>query len=122
MATNVILEIDDERGRQVARGYDAAHDDEHDNFEILWAAVCYAAPDYVYRREDLASGVRFLDPWPWDERYDKRPHNGNVMRSPVIYSNSKRRGFLVKAAAMIVAEIERLDRADAACIKRGGEA
>lgn len=108
----VIEQIADERLRQItAEGYSREHDDEHDGGAIAMAAACYAAPHRIYIKRDFADGVTFVDPWPWYSNFDKRPHEGNVVRSNGSHGEPKRRDLLVKAAALIVAEIERIDRA-----------
>jgi len=107
---SVIDEIAAERKRQIEKeGYDFAHDDEHSEGEIALAACCYAAPAPIFTKDDRANAFILSDPWPWDIRFDKRPYDGNVVRQP---GKAQRRNLLVKAAALIVAEIERLDRAD----------
>lgn len=91
-----------ERDRQVSEeGWTPSHDDQHDKGEIARAAACYA-----YGHTDIVEMGR--DPngpfevafhrtvWPWDREWWK-PTN--------------RRRDLVKAGALILAEIERLDRA-----------
>jgi hypothetical protein len=99
-----------ERERQIAKeGYSPEHDDEHDDGSLAWAAVCYAAPRRVYVRQDYAASVSFDDPWPWSPYDDKRPHNGNVVLDT--RSEAARRRLLVKAGALIAAEIDRLQRA-----------
>ncbi|WP_447724667.1 hypothetical protein [Sphingomonas koreensis] len=86
-----------ERRRQVtAEGWTPEHDDEHDDGELLAAALCYGQSAL-----GEASNPPFnLDNppglWPWDVAWWK----------PV---NARR--DLVRAAALIVAEIERIDRA-----------
>ena len=110
--SSVVDEIKDERQRQIEKeGYDHAHDDEHDGGEIAWAAACYAAPDRIYIQTGYAKGPAFEDPWPWAGYYDKRPHpsDGNFPE-PEKATLAQRRRLLVKSAALIVAEIERLDR------------
>jgi hypothetical protein len=79
----VIDEIAAERRRQVeVEGWSTSHDDDHDKGELAKAAACYA--------------IGFRDPWwPWNVKW-WNPHG--------------RRRNLIKAAALIVAEIERLDR------------
>jgi len=73
-----------ERTRQIsAKGYDNAHDDEHKNGEILEAAVAYIECD-----EEL---------WPWAPG-EFRP--GRYLQN------------LVRAGALIAAEIDRLGRVD----------
>lgn len=86
--------IASERARQTSReGYTLAHDDEHDEGELACAAACYAIPDCG---EDRAHALDAL--WPWDDG-DFKPTPNDRIRE------------LVKAGALIVAEIERLQRA-----------
>lgn len=90
--------IDDviaERERQKAvEGWTPEHDDTHSDGEMAKAAACYAlnagrAPEY---RDN--SFIRSY--WPWDWKW---------------WKPKDRRRDLVRAAALIVAEIERMDRA-----------
>jgi hypothetical protein len=87
------LLIAEERQRQIDHeGYDAPHDDEHDDGELLEAARCYLAP-----WPDSEPG----DPpeeWPW------RVHHWNP--------GPDRKRDLVKAGALIAAELDRLHRAE----------
>lgn len=81
-------EIAAERQHQIAMGYDAAHDDEHYDRSIARAAASYA----------LAGQARSQDGamiYPWDISTFK-PNDA--------------RDSLIKAAALCIAEIERLDR------------
>lgn len=81
---SVCEEIKAERLRQQRQeGWSHAHDDSHVNGELADAAAFYAS---VKNIGDL---------WPWDSDWIKE---------------HKRRRQLVIAAALIVAEIERLDR------------
>lgn len=88
-----INDIAAERKRQIdVEGWAAEHDDKHDAGELATAAACYAlasSGSQSFRRTVIE---RF---WPWDRDWWK--------------PKDKRRN-LVKAAALIVAEIERLDR------------
>ena len=84
-----------ERRRQIEdEGWSCDHDDEHSNGEMAWAAAAYTigVPGLSGRVQD---GKRFV-PWPWDAKWWKP-------------SDSRRN--LVKAAALLIAEIERVDRA-----------
>lgn len=103
-----------ERALQVAKeGWTTAHDDGHVGAEMARAAACYAehssqmamASQDEYQNSDAHGTDHELGiyPWPWDRDYWK-PKNP--------------RRDLVRAGALILAEIERLDRADAA---EGGE-
>lgn len=85
-----------ERQRQVEEeGWTPEHDDEHDEGELGMAAACYA----MEGASNLTlSGDEGEPPsiWPWDEEWWK--------------PSPEPRRNLVKAAALILAEIERLDR------------
>ena len=96
--------IDDvlkERRRQLlGEGRTDKHDDGHVREELASAAACYASPSPLYRRVDQHhGGVQFLDPWPWDKE-----------SSYTIKKGKSRRRQLVIAAALILAEAERLER------------
>jgi len=92
--TDAINDIATERQRQIeSEGWTPEHDDEHGNGDLAKAAACYANP----RRYPDPRITTPLD-WPWDGSWWK-PDGG-------------RRRQLVKAAALIVAEIERLDRSN----------
>lgn len=107
---SVIEEIAAERERQQsAEGWTLAHDDEHKLGELAMAAASYAVKAGPYDQVDLRVGYRqnwqhggwsTLSSliWPW----------GRECWKP---TDSRRN--LVKAGALIVAEIERLDRAAA---------
>lgn len=80
-----------ERQRQIEKeGWTPSHDDEHDEGQLTRAAVCYAMG-----RTRFGDSYGPEDLWPWDFKWWKP---GNYRRN------------LIKAAALIVAEIERLDR------------
>lgn len=102
----IIEEIAAERKRQIeAEGWSVEHDDEHANGEIAEAAACYALGTALDQAERAtmeefgppATPHRLMTLWPWSAKWWK-PTN--------------RRRDLIKAGALIVAEIERLDRAD----------
>lgn len=89
-----------ERRRQVeVEGWTAEHDDAHDCGEMVEAAICYAeqakgrgwvSPE-KYRQDEVDP---FGD-WPWDESWWKP-------QTPI--------RDLVRAGALIAAEIDRLQR------------
>ncbi len=94
--SKAIKDIEDERARQIsAEGWTPAHDDTHDKFEMSRAAACYAMIAAYPNVAGAFFANLILNIWPWDKKWWK----------PV---NSRR--DLVKAGALIVAEIERLDR------------
>ncbi|WP_227509203.1 hypothetical protein [Acinetobacter johnsonii] len=102
-----IKDVINERQRQINQEfYSTENDDEYKQNELLRAAVCYAenvvrrgwvfdsnfGPD-VYQEEEVP------DLWPWDLDFWKP-------RNP--------RRDLVRAAALLIAEIERIDRSTGA--------
>ena len=90
---SVIDEIAAERVRQIeVEGWTPEHDDEHGSGQLAQAAACYAAPRELVQRE-VRKVPRY---WPWSREWWK-PRD--------------RRHDLIRAAALLVAEVERLDRA-----------
>ncbi|MFF6541670.1 hypothetical protein ACET5F_08150 [Pseudomonas aeruginosa] len=94
------LDVQAERRRQItAEGWTPEHDDEHADGQMAQAAGCYAlhaggiGTDWPDGRQNGAALF-----WPWDKDSWK--------------PTTPRRG-LVKACALALAEIERLDRAAA---------
>ena len=107
--SKIIEEIARERQRQiVSEGWTTKHDDSHIQGEMAMAAACYAAPVDIQAQWELPTAGNSLDEsqvfgptewrdaWPWSEEW----------RKP-----KSRRRDLIRAAALIVAEIDRLDRA-----------
>lgn len=81
-----------ERARQVSvEGWTSEHDDQHPAGQMASAAGCYAMFTVAYPAGDPVGY------WPWDKKWWK-PAADN-------------RRNLVKAGALILAEIERIDRA-----------
>ena len=80
-----------ERVRQVtAEGWTPEHDAAHGADILALAAVCYAMPERVRGRDILPA-------WPWEPRYWKPTPDDRVRE-------------LVKAGALIAAEIDRIVR------------
>lgn len=97
--TTVLLEIADERLRQIeGEGFTREHDDNHDPGELAAAGAAYAvnASDELHPFSQGDGQRRAPPSWPWDIGW-WRPKNP--------------RRDLVRAAALLVAEIERIDRA-----------
>jgi hypothetical protein len=93
---DAIGEIAAERRRQIkVEGWTPEHDDTHGRGEMAVAAACYADP-----RPQMFGDPRILGPVRWNQDlgdWDWNPKD--------------RRSNLIRAGALIVAEIERLDRA-----------
>lgn len=87
--TDAARDVLDERQRQVTtEGWTPDHDDRHCEGELAAAAGCYALHGYLSKEDRYAY-------WPWNEEWWK----------PKDF-----RSNLVRAGALILAEIERLDR------------
>lgn len=89
--SKALIDVMNERDRQHnEEGWSPDHDDTHTDGELARAAACYASP-ILPGPHDLPIG------WPteWDAGW---------------WKPTTRRRDLVKAAALILAEIERLDR------------
>lgn len=92
-------EIAAERQRQLeVEGFTLERDDSYIFGELAGAAGCYALSGADYR------GPEVLELWPWALEWWK-PGNPDTIEG--------RRRSLVKAGALILAEIERLDRVTA---------
>lgn len=88
---DILAKINAEREAQIRLGYDADHDDDHENGELMMAASALIDAD----------GSR----WPWDMgTYEKL-----VMRD--------NEGRIIAALAMIVAELQRLRRSTSKRVK-----
>jgi hypothetical protein len=81
-----LLDVIEERARQISdEGFDDRHDDEYKDDELVQAAVCYA----------LCSTLETPAPWPFD---------------PTWWKPKDKRTNLIRAAALLLAELDRLDR------------
>lgn len=103
-----------ERARQInSEGWTPEHDDEHHDDELAWAACAYAAPDVLFRMAtDSPRYIVLRDCWPdeWDSTWDKRPRASHLLLSARNQTPPERIGCLVKAGALIAAEIDRINR------------
>lgn len=95
-----------ERRRQItSEGWTPEHDDDHVDGSLANAAACYAATTRTFKAEQYVGRgyetyTAYEDLWPksWADHW-WRPRKS-------------RRRKLIVAAALILAEIERLDRAE----------
>lgn len=117
MGESGVERIAAERARQVSEeGWTPENDDDHAGGEMAMAAVCYAAPEHVYRLENRYVNQQVYSdpfPWRWDKRYaygSCRDNPGNALPDPSTYMPAERLDLLVKAGALIAAEIDRLLR------------
>lgn len=102
--SNAVQSVISERQRQQSvEGWTPKHDDKHDNNELAFAASCYAF-------HSAAASWDFEDD---GTPYDIHPAPKNWPWSPEWWKPKNPRRDLVKAGALILAEIERLDRAAA---------
>lgn len=105
-----ISEIAIERLRQIEKeGWTAEHDEQHPDRELTRAAACYLAHvidrQWVYRpnNEHAYNAEDAPNEWPWDIKWWK-PKNP--------------RRDLVRAAALIAAELDRMERKDMSSSER----
>lgn len=96
MKTGIEL-IADERQRQIeVEGWTKEHDAQHKDCELVKAAICYADPNIYYHQENRIMRYRIPNKfWPkqWDIHW---------------FKPTDRIRDLVKAGALIAAEIDRL--------------
>lgn len=94
----VIDEIKAERERQITtEGRTPEHDDQHDRHELALASASYAVMSSLNETQYDRHAYHNIPPhlWPFAREY---------------WKPTDPRRDLIKAAALIVAEIERLDR------------
>lgn len=95
-----------ERRRQIeAEGWTAEHDSEHGKGQLARAAACYAMAGSCEPSDETA-GILVDLAWPW---------------APQWWKPATARRDLVKAGALILAEIERLDRASLRIDQEAGQ-
>jgi hypothetical protein len=94
MKTGIEL-IADERQRQLnVEGWTPEHDDEHDCDQLAIAAALYALPETERANR---KGIASPSGWPWEDEYWKPTPDDRIKE-------------LVKAGALVAAEIDRLLR------------
>lgn len=101
----VLEEIAAERAKQIAHGYDAAHDDRHVDKELGTAAMCLVEAA-MYWTDLRVRSDRCPMTWPFET---------------ASWKVLTRRQQLIRASAFLVAEIERMDRDEAAERENSGK-
>lgn len=98
--SNAVQSVISERQRQQSvEGWTPEHDDQYGESQLLWASSCYVL-------NTIQPFNRIPMDWPW---------------APEWWKPTNPRRDLVKAGALIMAEIERIDRQDAAQLRKGGQ-
>lgn len=108
--SDIIKEIEAERCRQVEQeGWTAEHDDQHTDGSLAAAAASYAWPTVAVLTDGYGEPLHLLATSPdySDHMPLAWPHSWDFDW----WKPTSRRRDLIKAAALIIAEIERLDRA-----------
>ena len=97
--TGAMADVAAERQRQIdAEGYDHEHDDQHDTGGLAAAAWCYvhSALCEIGKPKAPVPAINAIPAfWPWED---------------AAWKPKGARRNLIRAAALIVAEIERMDR------------
>ena len=93
--------IAERQRQQSVEGWTTARDDEYEHGELADAAGCYALSSELF--DCVGEPPR---QWPWPDEW---------------WKPSMRRRDLVKAGALILAEIERLDRHELSSIQKGAQ-
>lgn len=116
-----LADVADERRRQAeGQGSHAPSDGESlllaEDESLALAAALYATPIPLYARQDRPGdnglpAIAFGDPWPWTETVEGSRGGLHSVPSGDRRAELGRRQRLVVAGALILAEIERLDRA-----------
>jgi hypothetical protein len=114
-SATAMFDVIAERLRQQEKeGWTPEHDDEHKDGELAQAAAVYAHPFEIRLADRRDEYERGTNPWPWYDQADVSGGRGDCPSwgwKPAWLKKTDRRRDLVKAAALIIAEIERLDRA-----------
>ena len=115
--SKALADIAIERESQISeKGWTPEHDDQHDDGSLALAAALYCSPIPLHRVDVGPEGVTWIDPWPWTRAaWSGREQAGDAMGGVVKDGDGRdkhdRRRRLVIAGALILAEIERIDRA-----------
>ena len=99
IGARALLEVMIERDRQQHKeGFTPEHDEQWTSGQMAGAAACYALYRSHVRPEEIMGEDLISMLWPWDDHW---------------WNPKDRRRDLVRAAALLLAEIERIYRAEA---------
>lgn len=119
----IVEEIWDKRLRQITKhgftpdrdlaGYTDANGTSGD---LAMVAAVFAAPQMIYIKEEDLNAVSFIDPYNWSIHWDQRKRQKGPSSRLIdnkYLSHRDRRRMLITAAALIAAEVQRLDAIEA---------
>ena len=113
--SKAIADVLKERQRQIeSEGWSCDHDDKHTDESLILAAICYALPQSI--RQPTKRGETFDDSGGrgdcpvWREKIKTVPILWPISWSIDWWKPKTKRRNLVKATALLIAEIERIDR------------
>lgn len=96
-SSQAVMDVAAERRRQIEReGWTPEHDDEHGDHSMAIAAACYALADV--RAALAVQTVHVYELWQW------------TGWASSWFKPKDRRRNMIRAAALLLAEIERMDR------------
>ena len=101
-----------ERKRQMeAEGWTSEHDDQHTLGELAAAGACYALLETRWRDSSILhfGGLIRSILWPWEDQWFKPAQFDLDDRTPLVFRRKAIKN-LVRAGALIAAEIDRLER------------
>lgn len=110
-----IDEIAAERKRQIElEGWTEKHDDQHKDRSLALVAALYATPIELFKVERCRNGgMTISDAWPWwSSDPDPQGRGGRAPSWDKRKLHDERRRLVI-AGALLAAEIDRIDRADA---------
>ncbi len=94
--SQAVLDVLAERQRQIeAEGFTLENDEAYQARDLAWAAACYAYHAALWPSDRMITTTKPPSWWPWAASW---------------WKPTTPRRELVKAGALILAEIERLDR------------
>ena len=109
---DAVIALVNERERQVVvEGWTRHNDDNCLGGGLAEAASCYASAAASYARDDLPGALESRKWWPWSPKWWKPFASATTLMPSLIRRHQK--ACLIKAGALIIAELERLARSQA---------